>query len=70
MQLKVVIDRFEGEKAVLLIGDEEVQALWPRRLLPSGVREGDILIMALAVDGDATRTAREEAENLLRRLLG
>ncbi|WP_040683361.1 DUF3006 domain-containing protein [Thermosinus carboxydivorans] len=70
MQLRAVIDRFEDEKAVLLVGDEEEQVLWPRCLLPAGAREGDILTMALAVDGDATRAAREEAETILRRLLG
>lgn len=43
MQIKAVIDRFEGNKAVLLIGDEEAQVVWPRHLLPIQVNEGDIL---------------------------
>lgn len=69
MKVKAVIDRFEGFKAVLLVGDGEIQVVWPRENLPAGASEGDILKIAIAVDEEATRQARNEAEKLLTELL-
>ncbi len=69
MHVKAVIDRFEGPKAILLVGDEEIQVVWPRETLPDGSGEGDILILDLMVDKAATRQARSEADNLLKQLL-
>lgn len=36
--MKAVIDRFEGEYAVLLIGEDETRVNLPRKLLPAGAR--------------------------------
>lgn len=69
MRVRAVVDRFEDEKAVLLVGDAEDSVAWPRAFLPEGTREGDVLWLALSVDSEATRTAKAEAEDLLRRLL-
>jgi len=65
MRVSVVIDRFEGDKAVLLLGDEEVHTVWPRAFLPAGVREGDVLSFLVSVDNEATLSAREAADKLL-----
>ncbi len=69
MRVRAVVDRFEDEKAVLLVGDAEDSVAWPRTFLPAETREGDILWLALSVDGEATRAAKAEAEDLLRKLL-
>lgn len=69
MKLKAVVDRFEEDKAVLLLGEAERAVAWPREALPDEVREGDILWVAVSVDEAATRTARAEAEALLRQIL-
>ncbi|MGI6091918.1 MAG: DUF3006 domain-containing protein [Veillonellaceae bacterium] len=69
MKVKVVIDRFEEHNAVLLIGEEEIATNWPRTALPEGAEEGDILQVNIAIDGEATRLARSEAESLLRKIL-
>lgn len=68
-KVKAVVDRFEDSKAVLLLGDEESQAVWPRAFLPEGTAEGSILMVTLAVDAAATRLARGQAEDLLRQVL-
>ncbi len=60
-----VIDRFEGESAVLLVGEDERQVLFPVRELPEGLNEGDYLRMNIMYDVDATRNAQEEAQRLL-----
>ncbi len=69
MRVRVVLDRFEGDKAVLLVGDAEQSVAWPRAFLPDGAAEGDVLWLALSIDSEATRVAKEEAEDLLRKLL-
>jgi len=69
MRVKVVIDRFEGDKAVLLVGENESSVNWPREALPEEAREGDILWTLFTVDHEATGKARSEAEDLLRKLL-
>jgi hypothetical protein len=40
MMEKAVIDRFEGEYAVLLVGEEQRKMDVPRSKLPKGAREG------------------------------
>ena len=69
MQIQAVIDRFEGNKAVLLVGEDEAQVVWLRRILPSGVKEGDILRIDLQVDSQATNAAKVEAESLLKQIV-
>lgn len=69
MRIRAVLDRFEEHKAVLLVGDAESSVVWPRRVLPEGVREGDILCLTMSVDEEATGKARAEAAALLQQLL-
>ena len=63
-----VIDRFEGENVVLLVGEDERQVIFPAKELPEGLNEGDYLRMNIVYDTDATQSAREEAERLLETL--
>ena len=50
MKTKAVIDRFEGDKAVLLVGEEEDKLIVPRTSLPAGVKEGQWLQVDVADD--------------------
>ena len=58
-----IVDRFEGERAVLERALHESLTL-PRALLPAGLREGDALRVTLRDDGVGTSLAfaRDEAE--------
>jgi len=60
IQHTVVLDRWEGNLAVLLADKEEetVRFHLPRALLPAGCREGDYLTLTLAVEANATTAAR------------
>lgn len=69
MIIKAVIDRFEGDKAVLLFDDTEDQVVWPKDRLPDSAAEGDILAIQIAIDAEATALARKEAAALLQRVL-
>lgn len=66
--ISAVLDRFEEDKAVLLVGDDEEQVIFPAAFLPDDVEEGDYLTIEIERDEDATDAAREEAAALLREL--
>jgi hypothetical protein len=71
-----VIDRFEGDIAVLLVGSAQRIVDVPREHLPPGVEagqwlrvqlDGDVLMHA-APDADATEDARQRIQEKLARL--
>ncbi|SMD13146.1 DUF3006 domain-containing protein [Sporomusa malonica] len=68
MRLKAVIDRFEGSKAVLLAGEQEIGVNWPSELLPEA-KEGDILAIEITVDVEATQQARAEIDALFEQII-
>jgi len=63
MKIRAVIDRFEGSKAVLLAGEQEVSVNWPNELLPAS-KEGDVLAIEITVDVVATKQALAEVNDL------
>lgn len=72
MEFEVVIDRIEGDVAVLLpVGPVATgcrpgaRLLWPKRLLPAGAGEGSHLTVSVALDPAATAAARKRVEGLL-----
>jgi Protein of unknown function (DUF3006) len=58
MKEKAVIDRFEGNTAVLNIGEDERQMEAPRSSLPKSCKEGDWLQVEL----DRGKLVRVEAD--------
>ena len=61
MKTKAVIDRFEGDKAVLLVGEEEDKLIVPRYSLPNGAKEGQWLQVDVEDDRVLSATI-DEAE--------
>jgi len=67
MYVKAVVDRFEGDKAVILVGEEEEQLVVDRGKLPPGTKEGDWLKadvqddVLLAAELDPEETANAQA---------
>ncbi len=59
---KAVIDRFEGDWAVLLVGDREKKLVVPRTRLPRGAREGQWLKVELDDEGKLQRAVVDEEE--------
>ncbi len=60
-----VIDSFEGEYAVLLVGEEERRVVFPASELPKGLNEGDYLRMDISYDAETTEKAMNESVSLL-----
>ena len=63
--ISAYIDRFEGELAVLLLGDAMKKVNFPKQFLPPEVHEGDYLKIDIAFDAEATEAAEQEAQGLL-----
>ena len=67
--MKAVIDRFEGELAVLLLGDKgEFKLNIPLSLLPDGCKEGDILNVSFERDVVGTEQAKERVTDRMEKL--
>jgi hypothetical protein len=75
MKTKAVIDRFEGDKAVLLVGEEEDRLVVPRSSLPAGAKEGlwlqvdvaDDRVLSATIDQVETAKRIERIEEKLAR---
>lgn len=73
---KAVIDRFEEDQAVLLIGDQERKLVVPRKSLPRGVKEGHWLrvemdgerLVSAAIDEEETAKVKQRIAEKLERL--
>ncbi len=68
MQLKAVLDRFEGDYAVLLFGEKEISAALPRHLLPPDAVEGSRLNVTFELDSEGEHRQRERIEAFLKKL--
>ena len=64
--ISAYIDRYEGEMAVLLLGESMKKVNFPREFLPDDVDEGDYITLDIALDEEANKKAEEEALELLR----
>jgi hypothetical protein len=75
---KYVLDRFEGDKAVLLFRDDEtIEVIRAKSELPEEAAEGDILLIEFKANGSVAHAsllreesdkAREKAKLLLEKL--
>ena len=63
-----VVDRIEGEMAVLLVGPSELRVDFPVSLLPP-IHEGAVLKLSIEVDEDEEQSRRQKAQSLLGKLL-
>jgi hypothetical protein len=76
MKTKAVIDRFEEDLTVLIVGEEENKLIVPRASLPQGVKEGQWLqvevkddrLISAVVDEEETAKAKQRIAEKLARL--
>ena len=61
-----IIDRFEEDWVVLEFDRKTFQL--PRQLVPPEAREGDVILIKVSVDVDATSKLKEEIDILANRL--
>jgi hypothetical protein len=67
--LRATIDRIESPVAVLIAQeDESVRFTLPLSLLPAGCQEGDIIVIGIERDVEATTFARERVSRRIEKL--
>ena len=66
--ISAVIDRFEEDKVVLLVGEDEQKVVFPKNLLDENLKEGDYLSIDIKYEEVATKKAVAEIEDLLKSL--
>lgn len=62
------LDRIEGDTAVILVGDEGDIVEIPRKLLPDGHKEGDIISFKLELKDKKTKIEKEKIASLIKKL--
>lgn len=68
---KVIIDRIEGDLAVLVLYDDDgVKFNMPIALLPDGAKDGDHLEMSFVADKASKENEKKRIDNLLAELKG
>ena len=66
VRVRAFLDRFEGDQAVLLLGDKESEAVvWPRAFLPSDAAEGTVLEVTVETDAEETADTSRQIRRLL-----
>jgi hypothetical protein len=63
MTVLLSVDRFEGvrKETAVLVTDDGRQIDFPRKLLPRGVKAGDVMTFDIARDADDTPNIRRSA---------
>lgn len=62
MKLFAVVDRFEGDMAVLYVDKEDYMLNLPKKFLPEHICEGDIVKLEITFDAFATLFRRREMQ--------
>ncbi len=71
VRVRAFVDRFEGDQAILLLGDDQSRtAAWPSALLPEDAGAGTVLEVVLTTDAEETADMTAQIRDLLRELGG
>jgi len=62
MSPEIVVDRIEGNRAILVVGDESFEL--PVSTLPEGATEGSVVSLSLADDTEVRAAAEERQARL------
>lgn len=66
--LRAVVDRIEGDMAVVLVGDDSSRVVMPLNLLPEATKEGDVLKILIESDLEATQESKRHIQALIDKL--
>ncbi len=68
-KFRALIDRIETDKGVLLLGEEEREAVdFPVGFLPEGSKEGDVLSIKIKLESRKTREAKQKVAEMIKKL--
>lgn len=68
--MRAYVDKVEGTKVELRLGDDEgVKLVLPKKELPKGLKEGDVLTLRFTLDEAATEADADANDALREQLL-
>jgi len=68
MLIKLTIDRYENDKAVLLTNDGE-KIIWPKKKLPENIKEGSKMLFIIADNKKEEEFSKKLAKDILNEIL-
>ena len=68
MTIKLTIDRFENDKAILKTEDRST-IIWPKNQLPANSHEGMVLVFNIIDDLQAEKDKKQLAKEILNEIL-
>lgn len=68
MNIKLTIDRFEEDKAVLKTDDNQT-IIWPKDKLPAEAHEGTVVAFNIITDAEEEKSRKEQAKEILNEIL-
>ncbi|MFH1255077.1 MAG: DUF3006 domain-containing protein [bacterium] len=69
MVVKLTIDRFEGDKAVL-IESGGLAVVWPKNKLPQNAREGSCLNFEISEEAEYEKRQKQTAKDIINEIIG
>ena len=63
-----ILDRIEGDKAVIIVGEDKGTIEITKDLLPGNCKEGDMLSISLQIKDRKTRSEKERVKSLIKKL--
>ena len=68
MQIKLTLDRFEADKAVLIDGQGQ-SIIWPKDKLPDNLHEGSALNFDIATDQEREQRDKQTAKDIINEII-
>lgn len=68
MIIKLTVDRFEKDKAVLIAGDGETM-VWPKNKLPANIHEGSCLSFDVAEKQEREKRDKQAAKDIINEII-
>jgi hypothetical protein len=68
MLIKLTVDRFEADKAVLM-ADDGTAIIWPKNKLPTDIHEGSALSFDIAEAAKREKLDRQTAKDIINEII-
>lgn len=68
MNIKLTVDRFEEDKAVL-VADDGTAIIWPKNKLPDDIHEGSSLTFDIAETAEREKKDKQTAKEIINEII-
>lgn len=68
MLIELTIDRFEGDKAVLVV-ESGAAIIWPKNELPTDIHEGSVLSFDIREAAEREKLGKQTAKDIINEII-